>query len=426
MDYTVGSVADLISGKNTPNKATVIKQQVINANRNSDNSANSVQLFATQDKTEQSDSTKTKRHDKKFKNKLPFKRNRSISDREVQQKPSFKNKNKHNNESDNNSNFTVIDHTQISKIEKQLTEGKFEESNGSKKDTNMKNMNQNNNKEVDSRTIFVGNVAAIVKKTQLLKFFGKYGKIVSVRLRCATPAEPGVSKRVAVIKKMLHPKRTTLHSYVTFEKREDALKATELNGKKYKEHFLRVQMCDDTTKPDSSKAIFIGNLPFDVEDDDLWKAFESCGPIISVRVVRNSSTGMGIGIGYVNFDSSDSVELALQMEDVTIQKQKVRIQRCYDKRKSRKEKYKNKKKREKQDVDDQKPKIRKENMGNPENKKPRHKKEKNKTFDKPATLNVKNSIFQGSRSNKKKQRPKVNKGVIQKMKLSQKVAPRST
>lgn len=211
MDYTIGSLADIISGKNTPNKPAVIKKQIVNPN-------NSAQVFITQDKSEQPDSTKAKRDGKKFKKSmLAFKRNRLNSDRKVEQNSSFKKENRRNERIENQSNFTVIDHIQITKIEKRLDEKAFDETSSGNGDTDMKSthVKQNNDKEVDSRTIFVGNIATTIKKTQLLKFFGKYGKVVSVRLRCATPAEPGVSKRVAVIKKMFHPKRTTLHSYVT-------------------------------------------------------------------------------------------------------------------------------------------------------------------------------------------------------------------
>lgn len=39
----------------------------------------------------------------------------------------------------------------------------------------------------------------------------------------------------------------------------------------------------------------------EIQDDDLWSAFEDCGVIDSVRVVRDEKTGIGKGFGYVNF-----------------------------------------------------------------------------------------------------------------------------
>ena len=32
---------------------------------------------------------------------------------------------------------------------------------------------------------------------------------------------------------------------------------------------------------DNRRSIFIGNLPFDVSDDDVWQVFEECGTIES-------------------------------------------------------------------------------------------------------------------------------------------------
>lgn len=42
----------------------------------------------------------------------------------------------------------------------------------------------------------------------------------------------------------------------------------------------------------------------EAQDDDLWSAFEDCGCIESVRVVRDIKTGIGKGFGYVNFKVS--------------------------------------------------------------------------------------------------------------------------
>lgn len=39
----------------------------------------------------------------------------------------------------------------------------------------------------------------------------------------------------------------------------------------------------------------------EIQDDDLWSAFEDCGVIDSVRVIRDEKTGIGKGFGYVNF-----------------------------------------------------------------------------------------------------------------------------
>ncbi|KAF5285688.1 hypothetical protein FQR65_LT13073 [Abscondita terminalis] len=182
--------------------------------------------------------------------------------------------------------------------------------------------------EVNSRTLFVGNVGITTKKEQLLHVFRPYGKIESIRFRGVTPADPKTPKRLAAIKCTFHPKRSSFYSYVVFKNREDAAKATELNGTKLNEHFIRVQLCDeDNNKLEPTKAIFIGNVPFDAEENDLWNTFEQYGKIVSVRLVRNSVTGMCIGIGFVNFESSDAVELVVMADSISIRNRELRIKR---------------------------------------------------------------------------------------------------
>merc|ERR1712066_154248 len=53
--------------------------------------------------------------------------------------------------------------------------------------------------------------------------------------------------------------------------------------------------------------------------------FGKCGHIESVRIVRDSATGIGRGIGYVNFSSSESVSLALRLSNQELAGRRVRV-----------------------------------------------------------------------------------------------------
>lgn len=44
--------------------------------------------------------------------------------------------------------------------------------------------------------------------------------------------------------------------------------------------------------------------------------------------MRDSKTGIGKGFGYVNFESSDSVELAMQMEKLVLKGRELRVSIC--------------------------------------------------------------------------------------------------
>ena len=53
-------------------------------------------------------------------------------------------------------------------------------------------------------------------------------------------------------------------------------------------------------------------------EDEIREAFKDCGEISDVRLVRDSSTGIGKGFGYVNFADRDSVETALSLNGTKV------------------------------------------------------------------------------------------------------------
>lgn len=70
------------------------------------------------------------------------------------------------------------------------------------------------------------------------------------------------------------------------------------------------------------------NGVIDAEEEELWQLFEPCGKISSVRLIRDAITGIGKGFGYINFEDSDAVELALQMESPTLKGRVLRVSVC--------------------------------------------------------------------------------------------------
>jgi len=170
---------------------------------------------------------------------------------------------------------------------------------------------------VNAQTVFVGNVPSGCTQKELKQLFSEFGRIETVRLRNLIPLNPKRGKRLAFIKKELHPLQKTITAFIRFADETQARSATCLNGHIYKEHHLRVDMAHEqheNLKHDNKRSIFIGNLPFDANDDDVWKAFEECGEIENVRLIRDSATSVGKGFGYVLFQDEASVALALRME----------------------------------------------------------------------------------------------------------------
>ncbi len=72
-----------------------------------------------------------------------------------------------------------------------------------------------------------------------------------------------------------------------FKDVECAKKSCELNGQDLSGSVLRVDMATATpAERDQKLAVFIGNIPFSVEDDDVRKHFECCGEVKNEDIVK--------------------------------------------------------------------------------------------------------------------------------------------
>lgn len=69
-------------------------------------------------------------------------------------------------------------------------------------------------------------------------------------------------------------------------------------------------------------------LFLELTDDELWQAFEDCGEIESVRIIKDRKTYLGRGLGYVNFSTTDAVELALKKDGSDVKGRPIKVQRC--------------------------------------------------------------------------------------------------
>ncbi len=58
--------------------------------------------------------------------------------------------------------------------------------------------------------------------------------------------------------------------------------------------------------------IYVGNLSYDVTDDDLRKAFEKFGQVESATAIRDNYTGKSKGFGFVEMPSRDEAMAAIQ------------------------------------------------------------------------------------------------------------------
>jgi nucleolar protein 12 len=182
-------------------------------------------------------------------------------------------------------------------------------------------------KEDELKTVFCGNIpnASNVNETRIKDLFSQHGTVKSVRFR----SESG---KVLFSKKMKRDVKNFI-AYVVFEKEEEAKSSIALNGYKLLSNVLRVNMANNKKEAFSSKGtIFVGNLPFDAPESEIYDYFSQVGEIEYVRKIANK------GIAYVCFQKGVNLSHALKLNEKAFKGRNLRISRCESKEKQEKKK----------------------------------------------------------------------------------------
>eukprot|EP00794_Sanderia_malayensis_P005579 gene5579-6268_t len=122
---------------------------------------------------------------------------------------------------------------------------------------------------------------------------------------------------------------TDAYCFVTFADHDSAMAGLSfLNGREVFGKKVKVNWASSGTqsKPQgaqkyigSCSSIFVGDLDPDVNEDTLRKAFDPCGDIVSVRVVKDAVTNQSKGYGFVSFKSKIDAEHAMtKMQGATL------------------------------------------------------------------------------------------------------------
>lgn len=164
------------------------------------------------------------------------------------------------------------------------------------------------------RTIFVGNLPLKVKKKTLIKEFIKFGEIDSVRIRSVPIIDTKIPRKGAILQKQINENADSVHAYIVFKSEQSTEAALAFNMAVIGGNHIRLDRAcpprkklkgEDTPLYDIKKTVFVGNLPFDVKDEEIYQLF--CGlndlesSVEAVRVIRHPHMRVGKGIAYVLF-----------------------------------------------------------------------------------------------------------------------------
>ncbi|CAD6207727.1 unnamed protein product [Miscanthus lutarioriparius] len=180
------------------------------------------------------------------------------------------------------------------------------------------------------RTVFVGNLPLRTKRKVLTKEFAAFGEIESVRIRSVPLVDTKLSRRGAV----LQGKCACLHC---FKDEQSARAALSHNMALFGGNHIRVDMACPPRKKlggdgplyDRKRTVFVGNLPFDVKDEEIYQVFCSSsgseGNVEAIRVIRDPSSSLGKGIAYVLFKTREAANSIARKRDMKIRDRLLRL-----------------------------------------------------------------------------------------------------
>ncbi|KAL0409279.1 UNVERIFIED_CONTAM: RNA-binding protein 34 [Sesamum radiatum] len=181
------------------------------------------------------------------------------------------------------------------------------------------------------RTVFVGNLPLKLKKKEIVNEFAKFGEVESVRIRSVPIIDGKMPRKGAVIKKRINENGDSVHAYVVFKTEESAQASLAHNMALVGGNHIRVDRAcpprkklkgDNSPLYDNKRTVFVGNLPFDVKDEELYKLFTSIKnletSIEAVRVIRDPGSSLGKGIAYVLFKTKIEYHFFLHFDFGTL------------------------------------------------------------------------------------------------------------
>lgn len=80
--------------------------------------------------------------------------------------------------------------------------------------------------------------------------------------------------------------------------------------------------------------LFVGNLPWSVDDAELNRIFASHGEVQSARVINDRDTGRSRGFGFVEMETDDVAALIQATDGYEIDGRNLRVNEAEDKERS--------------------------------------------------------------------------------------------
>ena len=121
---------------------------------------------------------------------------------------------------------------------------------------------------------------------------------------------------------------------MTFKSDESASKAILKSGQDLLGRWVKVNAVHHAAKPKDCSTIFVGGLPFDVDEQTIRTFFQDCGEISEIRWGEDKRTGDFKGFCHVEFKESSATEKAVALSGTNLMGRRLRVDYAAHKEKS--------------------------------------------------------------------------------------------
>src|SRR6185369_11254389 len=80
-----------------------------------------------------------------------------------------------------------------------------------------------------------------------------------------------------------------------------------------------------------STKLFVGGLPWAMDNERLKQVFAEFGDVADARVILDRETGRSRGFGFVTYANDEGAEKALQLDSTEIDGRRIRVDRAQEK-----------------------------------------------------------------------------------------------
>ncbi|KAI3499063.1 hypothetical protein L1887_34856 [Cichorium endivia] len=160
------------------------------------------------------------------------------------------------------------------------------------------------------KTVLMDNLSFLIKEEDVKNFFKNVGEIAEIHFD-------------------MKDNYFTGHGHVEFMTAEAAQEALKLNNTPLLDQMVKLDLATEkdehptTTHATGSKTLYLGNLSFSIEEDDVKDLFKDVGEIAEIRfAIRNDRF---LGYGYVEFTTAEAAQEALKLNKKVILDREVKL-----------------------------------------------------------------------------------------------------